>query len=294
MFFHSRKIMSLLLAGVLVATLLPGAWLTAGAQDESPATLNLVGAHSLWKYEDSNTDLFGEATSDFRAKSFDDSAWAQAAAPLGYPAGESDNGAFGAIAPGSVMANQGNPNAYITYYLRTSFSLTDLAGVETLSALSSFDDGYVLYLNGHEIDRKNMPTGDVGHTTVAPLVFEAKEGAAHEQVTDLSAFRQYLVRGTNVLAVDLHNRDNTSSDIYFGLELTATYDASETSEADKTPKQINVHVGDDAAHTANFTYTTVGSVATKAVLVKKGTSNKLTFTGENSVGASSKYFHKLT
>jgi hypothetical protein len=286
-------VLSLFLVGVLVATLLPGVWLTAIAQDESPAALTLVDAHSTWKYEDSNTDLFGDATTDFRAKSFDDSAWQQAPAPLGYPAGENDNGVFGAIAAGSVLANRSNPNAYITYYLRTTFSLTDLAGIETLTALSSFDDGYVLYLNGHEVDRKFIPTGEVGHATIANGgAIEAKD-EGREHTTDLSAFRQYLVRGTNVLAVDLHNRDNASSDIYFGLKLDATYDASETSAADKTPRQINVHVGADAATQANFTYTTVASVATKAVLVKKGSSSKLTFAGESSVGASSKYFHKI-
>ena len=60
----------------------------------------------------------------------------------------------------------------------------------------------------------------------------------------------------------------------------------------KVPKQVNVHVGDDASTQAHFTYTTLESDTTKVVLKKEG-GEPITALGTNSVGASNKYFHKI-
>ena len=60
------------------------------------------------------------------------------------------------------------------------------------------------------------------------------------------------------------------------------------------PKQVNVHVGDDASKSANFTYTTIEESPSKVVLNKVGDSNKLTFEGTSGIGTGNKYFHGIS
>ncbi|MDR0425293.1 MAG: metallophosphoesterase [Clostridiales Family XIII bacterium] len=264
--------------------------IAASAEPRGPETL--IGAHADWKYEDSDTDMFGDIAADFRSRAFDDSAWKSGAAPLGYPASESDNGIFGRVSEGgTLLGSRERPDAIITYYLRTSFTVEGIAEIARLDARLSFDDGYVMYLNGHEIDRAYMGDAAAGHGTDADYVGEARE-AESKRAVDLTAARQYLVTGENVIAVDLHNRDGNSSDIYWGMTLTAIYeDSAPPTDADVTPGQVNVHVGGDAATEANFTFTTIKQ--TDSIVTLSDGREELTFTGENSVGAADKYFHKI-
>jgi hypothetical protein len=272
-----------------------------GAATVSAAALpqTLIDTHTVWRFNDSNTDLFGDVASDFRSKAYDDSAWKSGPQPIGYPASEDDKRTFGKISEvGTLTAYKANPNAYITYYLRTEFSVSDIADISALNAEISFDDGYQMYLNGHPVDSMYMTAGAIGHSTAADYVNEASS-AEGSRVVDLSAYRQFLVEGDgNVIAVDLHNRDQNSSDIYWGMKLTALYEEEMPAEeetpvydADVTPAQVNAHMGDNPASQVNFTYTTKKPAPSTVTLTDGGES--LTFTGESSVGASNKYFHKI-
>ena len=264
-------------------------------------TVTLIANHEIWKYADTNTDLFGNGNTDFRSASYDDTAWKTGASPLGYPVAETSN-YFGPISSGGTLMDQGaqgasSSSASVTYYLRKDFTVDNIADIVSLTAKIAIDDGYVLYLNGNEISRVNIPAGQVGHTTEAPDDWEATEERANITI-DLSAYRQYLVEGANTLAASVHNRDASSSDIYWSLTLTAGYNASALSalsaDVDKTPKQVNVHVGNDPSRSVNVTYTTIKSDTTKIVLTKaNGSGTALTFTGESSIGSGNKYIHKI-
>ncbi len=108
------------------------------------------------------------------------------------------------------------PAGATTYYFRKSFNYPgDPAGV-TLSLNAAVDDGAVFYLNGVEVRRINMPSGDVGHGTLAasavdrptltgPVVFPATS----------------LVHGRNVLAVEVHQASVGDPDMVFGAALEA-------------------------------------------------------------------------
>jgi hypothetical protein len=291
-----RTVLMCALAATLVLASLP---LTVAeralAADGDPVTL--IANHDSWKYDDTDTNLFGDAGTDFRSASYDDSAWASGASPLGYPASDSSP-TFGAISGGTLISKgaQGasSSQAYVTYYFRKSFEATDIANITALTARIAVDDGYVLYLNGQEVSRLNMPTGAPSHTSEAPGVWEPTEARANV-VVDFAAYRQFLVEGTNTLAVDVHNRDANSSDIYWGLSLEAVY-ATQVPPVDenKTPRQVNVHVGDDPSDAVNVTYTTIAADDTKIVLSKAdGTGEDIVLTGESSVGPENKYVHKI-
>ena len=74
----------------------------------------------------------------------------------------------------------------------------------------------ILYLNGTEIYRTNMPTGPITYVTFTSGGGTPDENAFFETSVDPGL----LVNGTNVLAVEIHQRNLTSSDISFDLKLS--------------------------------------------------------------------------
>ena len=88
------------------------------------------------------------------------------------------------------------------------------------------DDGAVVYLNGTEVARSNLPAGAITATTFATT---AVGGADESTFYPFTVSASGLVSGTNVLAVEVHQSDRTSTDISFDLELTGTPVGSATS-----------------------------------------------------------------
>lgn len=109
-------------------------------------------------------------------------------------------------------------NRHITYYFRRAFTVTDTASIGALTVRFVRDDGCVIYLNGVEIVRSNMPGGTVTAATLATTAIgNADESAWNEAPVDSSL----LATGTNLIAVEIHQQSVASSDISFDLELRA-------------------------------------------------------------------------
>jgi predicted phosphodiesterase len=290
---RAKKRIAIALVAALAISVIAYAFPVGAFAADEPVTL--IANHDAWKYDDTNTDLFGDVATDFWNVSFDDSAWKSGPSPLGYPASDASP-AFGPVSGGTLMT-KGGSQAYITYYLRKDFVADDIAAISSLTAKVAVDDGFVMYLNGQEIARLNMPAGPSDHATEAPGVWEPTEDRANVTL-DLTAYAQYLVEGANTISVDVHNRDANSSDIYWGMSLDAVYgDAAPPTDVNKTPRQVNVHMGDDPSDAVNVTYTTVASDGTNIVLERAdGKGSKLEFEGEASRGSSQqgdKYIHKI-
>jgi len=80
------------------------------------------------------------------------------------------------------------------------------------------DDGAVVYLNGREVFRSNMPSGTISPGTLASsTVGGTDESTLYEADLDPG----WLVTGRNVMAVELHQSDAASSDLSFALQLRA-------------------------------------------------------------------------
>lgn len=162
-----------------------------------------ISTGSTWKYLDNGSNQ-GTA---WRATSFSDSSWKSGAAQLGYGDGDET----------TVVGYGGNPNnKYITTYFRRSFSVSNPSQVTALSLAVLRDDGAVVYLNGTEIYRTNMPTGTIAYRTLAVDAIE--DTSYHSTAVN----RSLLVAGTNVIGVEVHQADVTSSDISFDFQLTGT------------------------------------------------------------------------
>jgi hypothetical protein len=100
-----------------------------------------------------------------------------------------------------------------TYYFRTKFNYSGQTDGLNLRATAYLDDGAVVYLNGVEVSRVRLPAGTITSSTKAQL-------ASPEGVASLIAIPgSRLVQGENVLAVELHQSSDTSSDVVFGLAL---------------------------------------------------------------------------
>jgi hypothetical protein len=165
----------------------------------------LVPAGSVWKYLPITNDV-GTAWRDF---DFDDSGWASGLAQLGY--GDEDEAT---VVP-FVFDQNGGKN--ISTYFRHAFRATNTAQVTNLLVRLLRDDGAVVYLNGVELFRNNMPAGTVVHATPALFSIAAPEENTVFFPTNVppTALRE----GTNVLAVEIHQYSPASQDISFDLEL---------------------------------------------------------------------------
>jgi hypothetical protein len=106
----------------------------------------LVDSGSVWYYLD---DGFNQDTA-WKEPGFNHTTWASGPAQLGY--GDGDEA--------TVISYGPNPNnKYITYYFRHSFVVNNPSQYIGLLLKLLRDDGAVVYLNGVEIERSNMPVG---------------------------------------------------------------------------------------------------------------------------------------
>ena len=65
---------------------------------------------------------------------------------------------------------------FTAVYVRRAFTVDDLADVEKLTLGMRWDDGFVAYLNGHEIVRRNVIKGEGGQNR-AEASIEADQAA---------------------------------------------------------------------------------------------------------------------
>src|SRR5690606_26183029 len=161
----------------------------------------LVAVDGEWRYDDTGQNL----GTSWRSASYDDSSWARGDA-LFYV----ENAPLPAPKQTEITIGP------TTFYFRTEFELDDDPAEVLLRLSPIVDDGLVAYLNGQEILRLHMPDGPIDATTLAS-----------RSVGDASFFGPFdiesapLVRGRNVLAVEVHQSTEASTDVAFGMEVIA-------------------------------------------------------------------------
>src|SRR5258705_183752 len=165
----------------------------------------LIPAGASWKYLDDGSDQ-GAA---WRALAFDDSTWRSGRAQLGY--GDSDE-----VTPVGYGSN--SSNKFITTWFRATFTVPNPSLYRDLTISILRDDGAVVYLNGREIFRSNMPVGPVSYQTLASSNVGGTDEATFYPITVAAT---NLASGNNVIAVEIHQAAANSTDISFDLQLTA-------------------------------------------------------------------------
>lgn len=185
----------------LTAEPLPGQEFAGWSMMESTS---LISSESVWKFLDNGN----APPADWTAVAFDDGNWDSGASELGY--GDGDEAT-------TVSYGNNANDKHIATYFRHSFNF-DGSETQDLQAFLQLrrDDGAVVYLNGNELFRSNMPAGPIDFETTATDVVG---GAAESDWNELS-LEIALNPGINILAVEIHQISNTSSDISFDLTLS--------------------------------------------------------------------------
>lgn len=220
---HLRVVCVLLL--LFLAVLRPPK--AAGALD------TLVASNSVWKYFDQGTDL----GTNWITPAFNDSTWSSGPAQLGYGDGDEATVVEDNPTPGY---NPGDSDRYITTYFRQTINVPNPGQYAVLSMRVQRDDGVIIYLNGHDIFRNNLPALDVTYTT--PSLTSASDDGRSWVPGVIAVPLNYLVAGENVLAAEIHQQSPTSSDISFALELIGNTENA-------TPSVAIVSPGANAAFT---------------------------------------------
>jgi len=172
----------------------------------SPVTLSiaqaLIQSNSVWKYLDNGSDQ-GTA---WRSPAFDDSSWQTGYADFGYGA-----------APATVVSYGSDPtNRFITTWFRQAFDLSNPSLLGSLTAFLSCNHGVVVYLNGTEVFRNNMPDGAIDYQTLASSSLRPQIGSGHFAHRLPPAL---LVPGTNVIGVEVHLSNPAADTLTFDLAL---------------------------------------------------------------------------
>lgn len=165
---------------------------STGWIDNGNATnATLLPKNSTWKYLVTDQP----PAADWHTAAYDASGWATGQAPLGYGTTVNTEVGFG--------GNANNKNR--TTYFRTEFNVTE----EDYSAVTLSlrrDDGAVVYINGVEVARHNMPFGDVDYDTTS-----------RGNNTDVASYHNIkispaaLAYGDNVIAVEVHKWTTSGS-----------------------------------------------------------------------------------
>ncbi len=173
----------------------------------APLTTNLplvTLTNSTWTANDSGTDL----GTNWLDQAYDDTqaGWSSGLGLLGYTP---QPAAYPPIA--TPLATGQN-----TYYFRTHFQwINDSANVAFV-VTNLLSDGAVYYLNGTEVSRVRMPTGDVSYATAAAAT---NHPAGHADILGVDG--GVLQYGDNILEVETHQAPASAAEMVFGMSLTA-------------------------------------------------------------------------
>ncbi|MBL6663234.1 MAG: metallophosphoesterase [Flavobacteriales bacterium] len=163
-------------------------------------------AGSAWSYFDSTFS----SGSNWTSIEYNDSSWSIGMGHFGF--GESDQ---------QTEFNSG----LAAYFLRKKVNISNLNQLNNVYMHLIHDDAAVVYINGQEAFRTElMPLGQINHTTTARQSGNSSnENEFYTYKLDTSLF----VNGINVIAISLHNRSTSNSDLSFDCFITSDFQYSQ-------------------------------------------------------------------
>jgi hypothetical protein len=185
-------------------TIAPGGYLTVFASEKNRTIKPLswktiIDKGDTWKYLIPSSDI-GTA---WKNVGFVDDAWNTGVSGFGKGDGDdaTDLSAYASL---------------LCVYIRKEFTLADASKVKHLYLHIDYDDSFVAYINGKEVARANI---GVDGSAVA---YNSSASSDHEalmyqnrsaELFEITGFESFLVSGTNVIAIEVHNNSAASSDL---------------------------------------------------------------------------------
>lgn len=202
-----------------------------GDVEEITNTETLIPENAQWTYYDKGS-LDGV---DWTNAQYAANGWYVGMAPLGY----------GNIHTYATTLDYGgvSDSKRPTYYFRHKFNVAEVEDDSKFELKYAVDDGMVVYVNGREACRYNMPEGTIGYHTVSTTY------AGNDPLTGTIQLEKNLFKkGENVIAVEVHNNSLTSSDIQWNMSLmmTSPNQYEEDDEYWSTEEEVQMPIEDSA------------------------------------------------
>ncbi len=159
----------------------------------------LIAQGSTWSYFDN-----GGLSSTWKSQGFDFSGWANGQAELGYGDGDEIT---------TVGFGGNNQNKHITTYFRKNITLT--GNISLLNAQIKFDDACIVYFNGVEVFRDNLPSGTISNSTLASTSVD------NRTISFTIPINLIIPNAINEFAIEVHQNSVSSSDLSFDFSLNA-------------------------------------------------------------------------
>jgi hypothetical protein len=196
-----------------------------------------------WRYCDRPTALAEQAQLDrWTSVDYDDTSWPQGQAILGYGDADINTELSFGVHPQRKEASA---------LLRRRFRVAGRGRFRLLRGRLCCDDGAVVYLNGREVYRWNVPAGTVTYATRAVKAI-GPDAAAERTYRPFAVPHDALVEGENVVAVSVHQANRTSSDLAIDLELMALTTAEEADSLRDELKGQAVDAGSQSGPVVRF------------------------------------------
>lgn len=171
-------------------------------------TSNFAKAQSIdhWESAIYNTDTWSyyigddQVPNSWNAQTFDATSWATGSGGFGY--GDNDDN--------TTIAQT------TSIFIRKEFNISSISSITSAILHADYDDGFVAYLNGTEIARGNMAGNPPAYDALATDIREAElyqGGLPQEYMMEPALWNSLITNGANTLAIQIHNRSATSSDM---------------------------------------------------------------------------------
>ena len=183
---------------------LAGSWRASVTGSVATQRQALITENAVWNFH-KGTNEASQPTTAWRQLNFDDSAWSVGAAPIGYDPSVAFNTRLNDM-----------PGNYTSLFFRKKFVVENPAAISSLVLEALYDDGFKVWINGVNVLNRNIASTEVPFDGLA---LSTREDSSWE-VDSLPPPSTYLVPGTNIIAIQLHNTLLTgSSDCFLDLRL---------------------------------------------------------------------------
>ena len=195
-------------------------------QDRAAHWKTIITQGDSWRYRAPSA----APPSDWRTIGFDDASWWKGPSGLGYGDGDDATPV---------------PPYIIVFYIRKTFTLDEVDEITHLLLHVDYDDAFVAYVNDVEIARAN-----VGVVGVPPVYRRTARAAREAQIYQGGVPEPYLVENTpsilrpgeNVLAIQVHNVDASSTDLSIIPFLTLGMASPPAGAPREVPPLLQPHV----------------------------------------------------
>ncbi|MFA6884554.1 MAG: CotH kinase family protein [Paludibacteraceae bacterium] len=194
---------------------------------------NIINQMDSWSYYDEGS-LDAEA---WASSSYNDASWKTGEAPLGF--------GFSGFINTTVNKKSSKGINNLTTYYRKTMNIADISSINKLVFSATVNDGAIIYLNGNEIFRYNLPATKITFDTKATSYM-----SKYKRV-DFEVSKMLLKEGDNTIAVEIHNSAATNSTMAFALTVHDPDNGKDISTSNNTSYSENF--ARETAYKAIFT-----------------------------------------